>query len=304
MADVSWPDWLTFTPPSTAHEAFASGKKNAHRAVAMEILRAVSGISLLGPPGGVLWRGHADAAWRIESKASRVGLHGGDLTSHEERMIKHARDVGVDDPQRLGDWEILARLRHHGAATRLLDCTTDPFVALWFLCDDDGQAEDKRPLRTVDGALVALQREAFGQISDSRADSYGELSQKRPAALRFAVPPLDRRISAQRGLFVLHSHPLAPPESALSELGVINPPSAKWLDEHEKNFSTVCAHRQFINERGRPRTIFPSVIRILVPAAVKQIILTMLRLNFGFERATIYPDVSGIAQMYAKPHAR
>ena len=42
----------------------------------------------------------------------------------------------------LCELELLARLQHHGAATRLLDCSRNAFVALWFACrwepDKDG----------------------------------------------------------------------------------------------------------------------------------------------------------------------
>jgi hypothetical protein len=58
----------------------------------------------------------------------------------EKALIERARAAGLGSG--LGELELLARLRHHGAATRLLDCSRNAFVALWFACrwepDQDG----------------------------------------------------------------------------------------------------------------------------------------------------------------------
>ena len=67
----------------------------------------------------------------------RLGMTAEEIAKQERLMLRQAREVGADNAQHLGDWEILARLRHHGAATRLIDFTTDPLVALWFLCEDN-----------------------------------------------------------------------------------------------------------------------------------------------------------------------
>ncbi|MBI9115277.1 FRG domain-containing protein [Sanguibacter sp. YZGR15] len=57
----------------------------------------------------------------------------------------------------MGDWEMLAKMGHHGAATRLIDVTRDPLITLWFLCDDDAII-DGVSVRNKTGVLLALQR--------------------------------------------------------------------------------------------------------------------------------------------------
>ena len=91
------------------------------------------------------WRGHADSAWLIDSTLVRrlekmkLLLRNktrteGNAQAAERTLIDRTRvgGHGVVDGRELADLEILARLRHHGAATRLLDCTRNAYIAAWF----------------------------------------------------------------------------------------------------------------------------------------------------------------------------
>jgi hypothetical protein len=87
-----------------------------------------------------LWRGQSNINWPIHSSAYRRLLRTHTVVtekimrSYEEYLLKHAThqgyryDVGIE----LSDLELLARLQHHGAATRLIDCSRDILTALWF----------------------------------------------------------------------------------------------------------------------------------------------------------------------------
>jgi hypothetical protein len=94
-----------------------------------------------------MWRGQADIEWPLHSTAYRrlsraTYLSGGkvpdetDLVRYEKRLLRLAdhRGFRYQDGRRLPDFELLARLRHHGAATRLVDATRNALVGLWFCC--------------------------------------------------------------------------------------------------------------------------------------------------------------------------
>ncbi len=96
-----------------------------------------------------MWRGQADIEWPLHSTAYRrllneTYLSGGttpneeDLINYEKRLLKLAdhRGFRYQDGRRLPDFELLARLRHHGAATRLVDATRNALVGLWFCCSN------------------------------------------------------------------------------------------------------------------------------------------------------------------------
>src|SRR5689334_15203904 len=114
---------MVYRVPALETVEFAANKPKAVLDAARQVLAAMNGIALLVPKG-VVWRGQADAHWRLESKASRLGFSATDVAVHEQAMLMKARELGVEGAQHLGDWEILARLRHHGATTRLIDCTS------------------------------------------------------------------------------------------------------------------------------------------------------------------------------------
>jgi hypothetical protein len=98
------------------------------------------------------WRGQADASWDVDSSlarryrrqrawlGARYSLSEANVRAVESALVERARSVGFGEG--LSEVEILTRLQHHGAATRMLDCTRSAFVALWFACrehpDRDG----------------------------------------------------------------------------------------------------------------------------------------------------------------------
>lgn len=89
------------------------------------------------------WRGQASIDWRLDPSLVRrhrqrvvpgaaPQLTEAGLRAVERELIERAHAAGLAGD--LGELELLARPQHHGAATRLLDCTRNAFVALWFAC--------------------------------------------------------------------------------------------------------------------------------------------------------------------------
>lgn len=294
-----WPAWMRYTTPLAATDGFSTAGIKTHLDAAGEVMTAVAGITLRGPAEGVVWRGQADESWRLVSKAGRHGMAAAAIRAHEEALIKKARKLGVDDAQRMGDWEILARLRHHGAVTRLIDCTTDPFVALWFLCDDDSKNEDGVSVRDLDGVLLALRRAQFNEIDHPyKAGTYSAAfdGSHEESQMLYSTPPIDARIAAQRGVFVFHSDPQLDSQWPESELGSLTPPSARWQTTPQKYLDALCGPSTLTDRRGRRTTQFPTIIAVTVKAELKPIILDMLEHNFGFTRDSMFPDFAGLGQ--------
>ncbi|PFG32385.1 FRG domain-containing protein [Sanguibacter antarcticus] len=238
-----WPDWMTYESTTIKKAGIPRARRKTKVQAARDVLTAINGIALIGPTGGVVWRGQADISWRLQSKAARAGMTPAEVVKHETAMINEARIIGADGAQHMGDWEILAKMRHHGAATRLIDVTRDPLIALWFLCDDDAMVGGKS-VRDQTGILLALQRESFRRINNpQKRDSYRELVSKGKdkARLMYSTPPIDPRIAAQRGSFLLHSHPVSEAESSMSELGDFTQPSTgNWMADSDDALEKIC----------------------------------------------------------------
>lgn len=92
-----------------------------------------------------MWRGQADIGWPIHSTAYRrmaktgMSLKEGTLQSYEKHLLGQATHRGYRqlEGRRLSDLELLARLQHHGAATRLVDFTRNALVGLWFVVSSE-----------------------------------------------------------------------------------------------------------------------------------------------------------------------
>jgi hypothetical protein len=207
-----------------------------------------------------LWRGQTNTAWGLtpgmhsrvtgstqpptEATASRATAH----------LLRTARAVGVHEYNgaKLPDLALLAHLQHYGAATPLLDVSTDPLIASWMAAfkspESPGDGDD------VSGAL-------FGIVKPD--DSHW-------------VKPLDSRQWD---------------DSSLSISSNLNG-DVWWLplvtdQAGEKNWV-----EERITSRGKPgaparRTT--DVFKLEIPAAAKQFIRKMLIERSGLTVAAIYP---------------
>lgn len=88
----------------------------------------------------MIWRGQGDITWPIHSGAYRRLEKNGAIPNeyqviqYEESLLSMARHrgYGTNEGMPINDMELLSKLQHHGAATRLVDFSKSMLVALWF----------------------------------------------------------------------------------------------------------------------------------------------------------------------------
>ena len=150
------------------------------------------------------WRGQASVDWSLDPSlvrrcrqqargAGSAPTEAG-LRAAEKALIERARAAGLGTD--LGELELLARLQHHGAATRLLDCSRNAFVALWFACRWE---PDK------DGVLIGFELGENAVHLDTSMLHHGidDLLAMASGRLLWWQPRgLSPRISAQQAVFV------------------------------------------------------------------------------------------------------
>jgi FRG domain-containing protein len=112
----------------------------------------------------------------------------------ERELVERARATGLGGG--LCELELLARLQHHGAATRLPDCIRNAFVALWFAC---------RWEPNTDGVLIGFELGDNALHLDTamlERDMDPLLATAAGRLLWWRPRNLSPRISAQQAVFV------------------------------------------------------------------------------------------------------
>lgn len=154
------------------------------------------------PPVGWWFRGHADSRWPLIPKAGRSDHF---LPETPASATAPQRDLGrfydwrqaaiayLDDLP-TNDWECLAVAQHHGLATRLLDWSFNPLVALYFACCEhvevDGRVYCYTPKGFIDTDVNPLHMPFVG--------------------LGYIPRALAPRILNQKGVFTVHGPPTEP----------------------------------------------------------------------------------------------
>jgi len=179
---------------------------------------------------GYLWifRGQScpRSKWPLVPKAGRAGFF--DPKNPEEQKWDYLERYGYLEPpdmavfsewKRRGaicganfpddEWECLALAQHHGLATRLLDWTRNPLVALLFAAWE---------CVSEHGAVYAIPNS--GVVTSERFQDIRTV-------MTFEPRPFHRRIEAQQALFTFHPNPCKPIEPS-AFFQTINPVHNKF----------------------------------------------------------------------------
>lgn len=158
-----------------------------------------------------LWRGQANSKFGLEPgmhtrvRQSKRSEPEDNILSATQHLLRVARQARLDEKAglRLPDLALLAALQHHGAATPLLDVTTDPLIALWMVAF--ASADEPSALDGNAGRLFAVLRppcERWIQPLDARPFSAID-EQAKDTYLWYRAPEVTERLRIQRGSFIL-----------------------------------------------------------------------------------------------------
>ncbi|SDC47947.1 FRG domain-containing protein [Paenibacillus sp. UNCCL117] len=153
-----------------------------------------------------LWRGQSDIDWPIHSGAyrklikSKSEILEEDILYYERSLIKQARHKGYGKlyGNEISDSELLAKLQHHGAATRLVDFSKNALVGLWFCVQAN---QDKT------GVLLGVHTNFVGGGVEGVLEDrdYNDLTKNLNAydhPMFIETPVVSKRIAAQHGVFL------------------------------------------------------------------------------------------------------
>jgi hypothetical protein len=156
------------------------------------------------PPLAWMYRGQSCDSWGLLPKAGRPEFYlratkpwaeKGQTSSDLGRFSEWRKAaVAYCDHVPGNDYECLAFAQHHGLATRLLDWSSNPLVALFFAVEEHGD---------IDGAVYCHCSERIVQPEVCKLE---ELT----VVVRYDPRPFDRRILAQGACFTLHPQPEIP----------------------------------------------------------------------------------------------
>jgi hypothetical protein len=143
----------------------------------------------------VIYRGHADCNWELKPS---IGRHySGDWSNvldHEQKSLESFKKRSIPHLKYTpsADIEWLCLMQHHGCATRLLDFTSNPLIALFFASD---------PVEQEDGEIVMA---TYGRTYENVSD---ENLFERSHNFAYHPPHITERIIGQSGCFVYSRTP-------------------------------------------------------------------------------------------------
>jgi hypothetical protein len=243
-----------------------------------------------------LWRGQAAGEYGVEPGVHTRVLNSTSLPQEEETarratesLLSAARKMRLDiqHENRLPDLALLAHLQHYGAATPLLDVTTDPLVALWMVAF--ANAANPTAQDDQEGSLFMIKRpesdrwieplDARPYVSAALTDGSDFASTLDDAVWWYRAPDVTERLRIQRGSFLIG--PLARPDDRTNTTFPLN------LATGGPN-----AIGNRIGRRGQASNAAVGsveIFRIAIQPAVKPKLRTLLKNRSGLTIEAIYP---------------
>jgi hypothetical protein len=212
-----------------------------------------------------LFRGQSNR-WDLRPKLGRLTPRlKVDILELEKKMIFEFKNqsLGLLPSNPHSEWDWLAIAQHHGLATRLLDWSTNPLVALWFAVREPFKAVE--PKINEDSGVVWLMNPDdtdFIQVDDTEGP-YDRFYTK-----LFRPRSLTRRIVSQSGWFSSHA-----------------------ISMNTGNFSKL--------EKIQKHK--PKLAQILIPGSAFSDIRSDLA-RLGFTEASMFPDLDGLSRSIVWNH--
>ena len=159
----------------------------------------------------LLFRGLADATWEVSASAyRRIKTFPDEVPSpsvfqnYVKQLLNYASLRGFREQQgnRFSDLELLAELQHNGAATCMIDFTTNSLIALWFAC----QEEPDKDKPGKEGKVVAMPTdkiELFSTVSYQQIEKpIEDFLHENDKLWKWSPEHMSNRIVAQQSVFV------------------------------------------------------------------------------------------------------
>ena len=143
----------------------------------------------------ILFRGQTQD-WELLPKLARLRFRGDvSIAEAEAKMLStmQSRSIPFLDHPPTSTWDWLSIAQHNGMATRLLDWTANPLIALWFAVEKPANGDE-------DGVVWIFTPDGKDHVPDAeRADPF-----KSDRTRVYRPKHINRRIVAQNGWFTVH----------------------------------------------------------------------------------------------------
>lgn len=257
-----------------------------------------------------LWRGQAQKKYGIEPGIHTRVLNSQNFTHDDDTVgrateallkVSRAAQLDIQGETKLPDLAMLAHLQHYGAATPLLDVSTDPLIALWMIAF--ANAKEPSSLDAESGILYGLRKppeERWISPLDARpyrsADQPSICDSLNGNIWWYQAPDVTERLKIQRGSFLLG--PLSNPE---------NRQVATIPFEFEDAHGDWLTRR--MKKRGKPSNTTHArgdAFGIIVRGATKKFLRKLLEGRSGLSVEAVYPTpwhrpfISQFAETYGR----